>query len=336
MRNNIKNMLRLKEIRAHIKKQLDIKKQAEDLGVPLWQSPSVLIIFLGFVVMVLMFIVYQSSQIKEDPFFLIIAETVVVILTLFVGGVIIQSIEQMAKMNKMKSEFIAIASHQMKSPLAQIKWLLESIEFPTLEEKNRYEKKIGMIRQSNESMIDLTNDLLDVARIDKGEKIVRLDNVDIAKVAKEVLDEYRQFAKNKNIQLKLHNEEGLENYLICTDERRTRVVFDNLVRNALAYTPEGGHIEMILEKDERKNMKVCIKDNGIGIPESEQYRIFERFFRASNGKKNVVNGTGLGLYLTKNIVEQSGGKIWFRSIEGSGSMFCVSFPFIDKCEKYGK
>jgi signal transduction histidine kinase len=329
-------MLKLKELHSYLKRQLDIKKQAEDLGVPLWQSPSVLIIFLGFVVMVLMFIVYQSSQIKEDPFFLIIAEVIVVILTLFVGGIIIQSIEQMAKMNKMKSEFIDIASHQMKSPLAQMKWILESIEFSTLEEKSRYEKKVGMMRQANESMIDLTNDLLDVARIDKGENIIRLGNVDIAHIAQEVLEEYKELAKKKNIQLKLQNKSGLENLLICTDERRTRVVFDNLIRNALAYTPEGGHIEMILENDEQKNIKACIKDNGIGIPESEQYRIFERFFRASNGKKNIVNGTGLGLYLTKNIVEQSGGKIWFRSIEGSGSMFCVSFPFIDKCQKYGE
>jgi len=323
-------MISLKKMRQYLKRQLDVRSQAQDLGVPLWQAPAILFSLLGAIIMILMYLVYTSSQMSDDPSFLIAAEAVVVMSMLFVGGFFIHAIEQIARANKMKSEFIAIASHQMKSPLAQVKWLLNSIDFSSIEEKNRYQDKFGQLQKSNESMIQLINDLLDVARIDRGENIIRSGKVDIVGMAQTILEQYTPIAKQKNIEIQLKNNIGVGAKAVHTDERRIGVALDNLVRNAISYTKEEGHVEISLEKEGEKGFRICVKDNGIGVPESEQHRIFERFFRASNGKKESANGTGLGLYLTKSIVEQSGGTIWFRSIEGAGSMFCISLPITNK------
>jgi len=319
-------------VKMYFRKQLDVTSQARDLGVPLWQSPSILFLFLGIMIMVLMYVVYTSSQVNDDPIFLIAAEVVVVVSMLLVGGLVIHAFEQIARANQMKSEFIAIASHQMKSPLAQIKWLLSSIDFPNIEEKQRYEKKFHLLQTSNDSLIQLINDLLDVARIDKGENIIRSAKVDLMEMTDEILKQYESIAKQEGVSLKFTNKIGEEAHAVCTDRRRIGVALDNLVRNAITYTRKGGHVEVELDKERSgRGLRLCVKDNGIGIPESEQHRIFERFFRATNSKKESTSGTGLGLYLTKSIVEQSGGKIWFRSIEGAGSMFCLSLPITTRC-----
>jgi signal transduction histidine kinase len=327
----------MEKITQYIQKQFDIKQQAKELGVPLWQAPSLLFLGLGIIIIVLMYLVYVSSQFSQDPFFLIAAESIVVISLLFVGGFVIHSIEQMARANKTKSEFISIASHQMKSPLVQMRWLLDSINFSTVEEKEKYEKKFFLLQQSNESMLQLMNDLFDIARIDRGENIVRTEHVDIVEMIALLVEKYQVEAKRESKKLIFSNAMKKEEKEICIDRRRIGVALDNLIQNALQYTQHGGRVDVSIQKDiQRKSFQICVKDNGIGVPENEQYYIFQRFFRASNGKKLSVNGTGLGLYLTKSIVEQSGGKIWFRSIEGSGSLFCISLPLMSNCQTYGK
>jgi len=313
------------KIKGYLREQFNIVAQARELGVPVWQAPSVLFVFLGIVIMGLMYLVYTSSRIQDDVLFLVMAETFVVIATLLVGGVVIRSIEQIARANKMKSEFISIASHQMKGPLAQIKWVLGSMDFSSIEEKDRCQKSFNIIQNSNDAMIELVNDLLDIARLERGENIVRLEEVDIARTVEDIIGHYKEEGKKQNVIL-IHDDSPEEKITACADERRFRVAIDNLIRNAIAYTPAGGRVQVSVENENEKSVRICVKDNGIGIPESEQPYLFGRFFRASNAKKKTSQGTGLGLYLTRSIVEQSRGKIWFRSIEGSGSMFCIVLP----------
>jgi signal transduction histidine kinase len=314
-----------KDIKRYLKSQFDIASQAKEIGVPVWRAPSVLFVFLGGVIMVLMYIVYASSKMQEDPIFLIAAEFFVAMVTLLIGGIIIHSVEQIARVNKMKSEFISIASHQMKTPLSQIKWTIDSIHFSNIEEKSQYESKIFNIRRANEAMISLVNDLLDVARVEKGETIIHPEETNLIPILDGVLESYRMESESRNISLKFEN--ALKDVpTACVDKRRLRVALENLIGNAISYTKSGGEVSVSLENNGGGYLKISVKDTGIGIPESEQPYIFQRFFRAKNAKRHSTSGTGLGLYLTKNIIEQSGGEIQFRSIEGAGTLFSITLP----------
>ena len=279
----------------YIQKQFDFKQQAKELGVPLWQAPSILFLGLGIIIIVLMYLVYISSQFSQDPFFLIAAEVVVVMSLLFVGGFVIHSIEQIARANRTKSEFISIASHQMKSPLVQVRWLLNSIDFSTVEEKEKYEKKFFLLQQSNESMLQLMNDLFDIARIDRGENIVRTEEVNVVSMVTSLVEKYQEEAKRENKHLVVSNNSKKAKEKMCLDRRRIGVALDNLIQNALQYTQNGGRIEVSIEYNKKGFFQICVKDNGIGIPENQQYHIFQRFFQSKQWKEIFCKGNGIGI-----------------------------------------
>ncbi len=112
---------------------------------------------------------------------------------------------------------------------------------------------------------------------------------------------------------------------VVGDEEKIRIVIQNFIENSLRYTPQGGKVTVSLKHD-TKDIEVAVHDTGIGIPETQQAHIFERFFRADNAKKINEEGTGLGLYLAKNIIEAHRGKIWFESQENKGTTFAFSLP----------
>lgn len=304
----------------------DIKKQAKELGVPIWLTPTMLFLLIGIVTVFFMAIVYATAQDTENPYVLILSEIGVVIMVLSVGNFMVHLFEQLARTNKSKSEFIAIASHQMRSPLAQIKWFLELFdERYSAGMKPEYRDLLQRIGDTNEHLIRVTHDLLDVARIDQGETVVIKEKVDVIPLVRGVISSHDGTIEQKGIQINLKLKLHEERVWIVADVRRLRVAIDNIVSNAVKYTRRNGDIEIEM-RDEDNFVVLCVKDNGIGIPERQQSRLFEKFFRAENAKKMDVSGTGLGLYLTKNIIEQLGGELWYRSIEDVGTLVCVRVP----------
>jgi signal transduction histidine kinase len=311
-------------IKMEIINDLNIKKQARDLGVSVWQTPGFLFIVLGFVAASVMSATFYLSRSYNDPAVLIISESIVASIILIVGTSVIRLVYQIAKINKLKSEFVAVASHQLRTPISGIRWeteLLLSKLKKGLSEKQI--KNIESIKFLSSKMARLVNDLLDVAKIDQKRLILKKNLIDISKIVKEVVSEVSPFIRSRNIELVLRISDKIPETV--GDPERIRMVVDNMINNSIKYSLNKGKIEIILSKKD-ENIVFSVKDNGAGIPVEQQDRVFEKFFRSDNAVKYQTEGTGLGLYIAKNIIDQSGGEIWFDSVENSGSIFSFSLP----------
>lgn len=317
-----------KSITRRILNEFNLKKQADELGVSIWQTPNFLFVVMGIIIIAAMTGVYVISNYYNSIEVLVLSESMVVMILFTIGNFIIKSVEEAAKSNKMKSEFISIASHQLKTPISEIKWEIELLlsKFSSGLTKKQ-DEIIKEISYSGKKMERLINDLLDVARIDQRNLVLSKDRLNMEKLIEEAIESQKELALSYNVEIKKVIKTKKPD--IIGDKRRITVVLDNLISNAIKYSEEKGKVEIILEK-KGGMIQVIVRDNGIGIPKSEQCNIFEKFFRSNNSSKNRTEGTGLGLYITKNIVEQSGGSIWFDSIENVGSEFYFVLPSWNK------
>lgn len=303
---------------------LNLKKQASELGVSVWQTPSFLFIMMGAITVVAMTAVFYISRYYDSPEILVIAESVVVITIFTIGNSIIASVEQMARLNKMKSEFVSVASHQLRTPLSAIRWeteLLLSKFNIGLNDKQR--ETIESISMLSQRMTRLVSDLLDVARIDQGRLMLRRECINLTEITKATIEEILPLARAKNTRLVFA--EAKAPVFVTGDADKLRLAIENLISNAVKYTLGKGLVSVNIQQ-KHGFVVLNVKDDGVGIPEEQQEQVFNKFFRSDNVVKYQTEGTGLGLYIAKNIVEQLGGKIWFNSKEGIGSIFSFSLP----------
>ncbi|PIP27199.1 MAG: hypothetical protein COX30_03095 [Candidatus Moranbacteria bacterium CG23_combo_of_CG06-09_8_20_14_all_39_10] len=307
-----------------ITNDFDLKKQAEELGVSVWRTPSFLFIVMGIIIVSAMTAIYFISKEYDQPEILIGAESLVVIVIFIIGNSIIKQVEEMAKLNKLKSEFVSVASHQLRTPLSAIRWeteLLLSKLGSGMDEKQC--KSVATINTLATRMTRLVNDLLDVTKIDQGRMVLRKEAVDVSKIINESVEDLLPLAKAKNLQIMVNKKGEIKE--IIADSARIRVVIENLLSNSVKYTRTRGRIEVELFNSDGF-VVFSIKDDGVGIPAEQQKQVFSKFFRSDNAVRYQTDGTGLGLYIAKNIVEQSGGKIWFQSKEDTGTVFNFSLP----------
>jgi len=182
---------------------------------------------------------------------------------------------------------------------------------------------IQNIQLSSIEISETINDFLNVSNIELGKMEVRSESVDLRAVAENALEDFTAKIEEKNLRINKHFDADLPD--IPLDKKMIRVAIENLIANAVTYTEKGGCVDISIE-GKRKYAYVDVKDDGCGIPEEDQKQIFEKFFRAGNARTQDPQGTGLGLYLAKSMIQRLGGEISFDSKEGEGAVFHLKIP----------
>lgn len=232
------------------------------------------------------------------------------------------------KIDQAKSEFVLLASHQLRSPLTTINWYIERLLTSNQNPLTKWQKgHLNKIYSASRRMVNLVSDLLNVSRIELGTLVVKKQNFDLTKLIQAVIDEFKPQIKQKSLAFK--NLIGGQGLMVKADPKLIQMVIHNLISNAIRYTPDHGLIRIHLRPIRgKKQVLFEITDTGYGIPWAEQSKIFNKLYRADNVKQKIPDGTGLGLYIAQSIVAKSGGKIWFKSKENSGTSFYVILPVI--------
>ena len=229
------------------------------------------------------------------------------------------------EVDRMKSEFISLASHQLRTPLSAIKTYTHMLAEGYMGTLNSSQKKsLNTIITASNRMNELISTLLNITRMESGTIAVTSKMVHIDELIQEILPELLIMAEAKHITITLDIPVSLRNR-IKTDPLIVKEIITNLVSNAIKYTPKGGEVK-IVAKPRTNDLLVAIHDSGWGIPAYAQDQIFSKFFRGQNIVKRETNGTGLGLYLVKGLIDVLGGEIWFKSEESQGTSFFFTLP----------
>ncbi len=250
----------------------------------------------------------------------------------FVG--VERDITQAEEIDRSKSEFVSLASHQLRTPLSAINWYAEMLlggDAGALNDKQK--DYTSEIYASSRRMAELVGALLNVSRIELGTFAIEPKPTDIRDIANSVIGELKPKISSKNQTIVHTYSEDMPEF-INIDPNLTRMILQNLISNSVKYTPDGGKISISISKTE-KNIVVKVADNGYGIPLNQQGRLFQKFFRGDNIIPVETDGTGLGLYIVKEVVEKAGGAISFESEENVGTTFTVSIPISGMKQKPG-
>ncbi len=234
----------------------------------------------------------------------------------------VRDMSERARLERAKSEFVATASHELRSPLTSIKGFVELLERSPEGMSERQREFVDIILKSTDRLVDLVNDLLDVARIEADHVEINRRPIDVGEAVTEVTELIGPRIANKGQQLDVHVAPTLA--LAMADPSRVRQIVANLVTNAHLYTNEGGRIQVAVEPD-RAWVQIRVSDSGIGMTEEETSRVFERFFRGGNGSA-ASPGTGLGMSIVKSLVDLHSGEVEVDSELGRGTTFRVRLP----------
>ncbi len=234
--------------------------------------------------------------------------------------------------DRLKSAFLANMSHEIRTPMNGILGFAELLKEPNLTD-DKFHSYIAMIEKSGARMLNIINDILDLAKIESGQVEVVESRTNVNEMLQYICDFFRPEAKRKGIQLTHSGQLPDRQAVVRSDREKLYAILTNLVKNAIKYTDKG-HIELTLAKGP-DGLEFCVKDTGIGIPRELYQVIFDRFVQADMSDKRAFQGAGLGLAITKAYVEMLGGTIWVDSEPGQGSMFHVSLPYRPASEMAG-
>ncbi|HNB54306.1 MAG TPA: ATP-binding protein, partial [Anaerolineales bacterium] len=235
-----------------------------------------------------------------------------------------QDITEAKRADRMKAEFIANVSHELRTPLASILGYTELLfEVSATDLTSTQKEFLDVIYDSGQHLLMLVNDLIDVTKMETGRLELQLKKTQIRHTIEKVYMRLLPIANNKNILLDTHLASNLPP--ILADEGRLEQVISNLLSNAIKFTPVQGTVKLKAQVVQNE-LQFCVCDTGMGIHEEDIPRLFNRFYRGQNVSSTTISGTGLGLYITKAIIEAHGGTITVRSIIGEGSVFEVHLP----------
>lgn len=241
------------------------------------------------------------------------------------GKVFNLMVNNLRELDKLKSEFVSVATHQLRSPLSVVRLAVETVLNGEVGQINDKQKNfLDQAYRSNERMIQLVDDLLDISRLEAGKTEYALVEGSLEELTENSVQEFHQIAKQKNILLNYHGPDKPLPH-IKINALKLKMVIENLVDNAIKYTPNNGQVDVHV-KDNNDSIEVVVQDTGVGIPTDQIPKLFAKFFRASNALEKRIDGTGLGLYIAKKIVEKHNGHIWVESAEGKGSQMHFIIP----------
>ena len=234
-----------------------------------------------------------------------------------------EALEKIEKISRLKSEFVSAVSHEFRTPLTSIKGyasLLVQEKFGAL--PGEVKLRLQRINQQADILVNMINELLDIARIESGRTKIEIQKIDLVELIKRVRDYFYPQLKEKNLQLILNLPSSL---FIEVDKSLIERAFINLLSNAIKFTPQNRNIQVNLKKEDNF-VEVSVKDQGVGIPTQDLENIFKEFYRAENPLQKETKGTGLGLSLVRNIIKAHKGEIWAESKLGEGSNFIFRLP----------
>ena len=245
-----------------------------------------------------------------------------------VALVVHQDVTALKEAEELKDDFIGIAAHELRTPLAVLKGFAQMLltqsqrgKGPTLVDWQI--EALQGIDQATQRLVELTEDLLDVTRLQAGRLTLHLTPTDLVALATRVVKRLQLTTDIHTLSLT----PSAEHLVVDVDPQRMEQVLGNLLGNAIKYSPQGGTIEIKVQENVEEHMvELSIHDHGIGIPVEQQAQIFGRFVRADNARAYGIGGTGLGLYLCRELIERQCGRIWFESAEGEGSTFSMALP----------
>ncbi len=236
---------------------------------------------------------------------------------------VLHDISELRRLERVRRDFVANVSHEFKTPLTAIQGFAETLLGGALEDKENNRRFLEIIRDHSVRLARLTDDLLKLARIEAGKLDLEFRPISLADIVGPCIDTTRLKAARKELALEIDSSAGWP--VVRGDAANLREALQNLLDNAVQYTPPGGRVSVRVAVQDRQAI-LSVKDTGIGIPQLEQARIFERFYRVDAARSRDAGGTGLGLSIAKHIVEAHGGRLWVESAVGQGSQFHFTIP----------
>lgn len=240
--------------------------------------------------------------------------------------VVLHDITDLRKLERVRRDFVANVSHEFKTPLTAIQGFAETLLAGAIDDQHNRERFLGIILEHSRRLARLTDDLLKLSQMDADRLELEIRSVSVSDLMDSCLETARHRAAEKEIRISVHLPEGLPD--IAGDRRRLAEVLQNLLDNAIQYTLSRGNIAASAEARDAEVI-FTVSDTGIGIPQVDQPRIFERFYRVDAARSREAGGTGLGLAIAKHLVEVHGGRLWVESEVGQGSQFHFSVPIFD-------
>ena len=242
---------------------------------------------------------------------------------------VLHDVSELEMLENIRRDFVTNASHELKTPLTAIRGVVETILHDPEMERETIINFLQRVQKQTERLVNIVSDLMALSRLETG-RSTDLEPLSLKAILNQSIKSFSTIALEKNVSLSLYDKINVEEKdRVLGDAHALGQLFDNLIDNAIKYTPNGGAVEALIMNETINNeqwITIHVKDNGLGINKIDQTRIFERFYRVDKGRSRDLGGTGLGLAITKHITEQHNGLIQLKSELGKGSTFIVSLP----------
>lgn len=246
----------------------------------------------------------------------------------FISGLVcvLHDVTEQEKNESERREFVSNVSHELRTPLTSMKSYLESLTDGAWQDPELAPRFLNVTLEETDRMIRMINDLLHLSRIDAQKSPIQLELVNLNEMVNFVLERFEMMIKSQNQNYTIKKEFTRRTIWTEVDPDKIIQVLDNIMNNALKYSPDGGEITCTL-LETHNNVIISISDQGMGIPQQDVKRVFNRFFRVDKARSRAMGGSGLGLAISREVIQDHGGSIWAESEEGKGSTFYVSLPY---------